>query len=90
MLHVITSVPAVAGVALATAILFVRDMLEGEKLRPTGMRPGLPHGSGSDAQDSPEAADVQVASRVRYRSYGIVCAVILVVLVVLRFVTLAG
>lgn len=90
MLHVITSVPAVAGVALATAVLFIRDMLEGERLRPTGMRPGLPDGSESDAQDSPEAADAQVVNRVRYRSYGIVCAVILVVLVVLRFVTLAG
>lgn len=85
MLDAITSVPAVAGVALATAALFIRDMLEGEKLRPTAnARQGAAHGVDAGA------AGTQVARPARYRWYGLVCAAILLVLVVLRFITLAG
>lgn len=65
MLNVLTSVPAVAGVALATTALLTRDMLEGERMRSTG-------------------------GNRRRRSYGLVCALILLILVVLRFLTLAG
>jgi hypothetical protein len=80
VLDAITSVPAVAGVALTTAAFLIRDMLDGEKLRPA---------EGSDAypQGAPSA---QVASRMRYRSYGLAFGLILFVLVVLRFITLAG
>lgn len=67
MLNLLTSVPAVAGVALATTALLTRDMIEGERMRSTG-------GNGNR----------------RRRSFGLVCALILLVLVVLRFVTLAG
>ena len=85
MLDALTSVPAIAGVALATAALFIRDMLEGEKLRPAaGVQQDPPYAGVTDGQG------VRVMRRARYRSYGLVCASVLLVLVVLRFVTLAG
>lgn len=85
MLDALTSVPAVAGVALATAALFIRDMLEGEKLRPTA---GV-HQEPLPCSGVAEGQGAQIAKRMRYRSYGLVCAAALAVLVVLRFVTLA-
>jgi hypothetical protein len=81
VLEALTSVPVVAGVAVITAALLVRDMLEGEKRHGTGRTP-------PGAPDSSYAA-VQRAGQLRYRLYELVCLAILGVLVLLRFVTLA-
>jgi hypothetical protein len=81
VLEALTSVPAVVGVAIITAALLVRDMLEGEKRHTTGdARPVV---------SSSSYAAAQGATQARYRLYGLVCLAILVALVVLRFVTLA-
>lgn len=85
MLDAITSVPTVAGVALVTAVLFVLDMIAGEKGRPTETvrHEGSP-GSGAVAQLA------RFVSRMRYRAFGLACALILLDLVALRFLALAG
>lgn len=81
MLEALTSVPAVVGVAIITAALLVRDMLEGEKSHSTGeARPVVSSSSHAGAQGAEQA---------RYRLHGLVCLAILGTLVVLRFVTLA-
>ena len=85
MLDPLTSVPAVAGVALVTAALFVLDMLAGEKGGPTEtVRQAASADSGTVARLA------RVVSRVRYRAFGLACTLILLDLVVLRFLTLAG
>lgn len=82
MIETLTSSPAVAAVALATAALFTRDMWEGERLRGSGNTSGRdPGSSGLGGEGAP---------RLRSRWYGFACLSVLLVLVVLRFVALAG
>lgn len=81
MLELLTSVPAVAGVALAAAALAILDMIDGERLRTTDQLP-------LRATPSRNIADLR-SGRARRRAYALVCSTVLLVLVALRFVVLA-
>ncbi len=81
MLELLTSVPAVAGLALAAAALVIRDMIDGERLRTTEQL-------ALRATPSRNTADLR-SGRARRRAYALVSLTVLLALVALRFVVLA-
>ncbi|HET9499735.1 MAG TPA: hypothetical protein VFO98_05710 [Marmoricola sp.] len=78
MTHFLVSVPVVVALAAAAVVLLTRDMVAREMVRDAG--PTL----------SDPGTDPLPAVNPRDRWLGLLCTVVFVALVVLRFVTLAG